>query len=334
MTPDFKITANDADITDAIKQRLISLSVTDHSGGESDTATITLDDRPPSISLPPTRAELKISIGYVSGKLADMGLFIVDEIALSGPPSTLVISAKGANFSDGDSSKKGIKNSLKSTKTRPWDDVTISDIVETIANDSGYTARVGSQFADTKIIHIDQSSESDMHFLTRVAKQYGALFKPAGGFLSFVSRGEGKSGSGKSLPSLSLSPNDITTWNVTLVDRPKYEAVGAMYHDNDTGKRVTVGGGKDKTVKVQTKIYPTKEEAEAAVKAKEKDLEEEKDTCSITMPGNPNVFAESPVTLSGFRDGVNAEWIADSVTQNIDSTSAFATSIELKKKMA
>jgi hypothetical protein len=50
------------------------------------------------------------------------------------------------------------------------------------------------------IEHIDQSNESDLHLLTRLARQHGAVSKPVAGFRGFVSKGEAKSATGQQLP--------------------------------------------------------------------------------------------------------------------------------------
>jgi phage protein D len=328
MTPDFTVTANDTDITEAIKQRLVRLSITDNSGGESDSATITLDDRGFSIATPRTGAELRIAIGYRERQpLADMGLWVVDEVEMSMPPATMEIRARGANLSSVESDQAGVKNTLKSTKTRPWDALPIGDIVRTIAGESGYTARVGGEFDDVTIEHIDQTAESDMHFLTRLAQQYGALFKPAGGFLSFVNRGGATSASGQAMTPVTLLPAQCTGWRVTLAERPEYDSVGAYYHDNETAQRKQVGGSG--TARILQRTYPTKMEAEKAVEAKAKSLKEDAVNGSIDLVGNPDIVAETPVTLSGFRDGIDGQWIVDSATHEIGA--GYTTRIEIKK---
>ena len=95
--PDFRIVADCHDITSIIRSRLVSLSLTDEAGLQSDTLELVLADHDPSrrIVLPPTGAELEVWLGY-AGALCRMGLFVVDELELSGPPGRLVIKAKAA----------------------------------------------------------------------------------------------------------------------------------------------------------------------------------------------------------------------------------------------
>jgi hypothetical protein len=63
-----------------------------------------------------------------------------------------------------------------------------------------FGALVSQQLALIAIEHIDQSNESDLHLLTRLARQHGAVSKPVAGFLVFVFKGEAKSATGQQLP--------------------------------------------------------------------------------------------------------------------------------------
>ena len=52
MTPDFKIMAAGANITPQIKDRLISLRISDEAGTKSDMLEVTLDDRDGRVEIP------------------------------------------------------------------------------------------------------------------------------------------------------------------------------------------------------------------------------------------------------------------------------------------
>ena len=79
-TPDFRVIAEGADITAAIRRGLLSLSVTDEAGFTSDKTEIKLDDRDGKISMPRTGAKLEISLGYKETGLVNMGIYVVDEV--------------------------------------------------------------------------------------------------------------------------------------------------------------------------------------------------------------------------------------------------------------
>ncbi len=328
MTPDYSITANDADITAAVRERFISMTIIDESGETTDSLSLSLSDARHEIELPSMGAELRVSIGYKGSGLQDMGLWLVDEISLAMPPAVMDIHAEGATFSP--SAQKS--DALKESRTRPWDQKTIGDIVETIAQETEFTARVASEFASIEINHIDQSHESNMHFLTRLARQYGAIAKPAGGFLLFTRRGAAETASGQALTPVTVTPADCKEWQITLAERDNYGTVEAYYHDYKKAKRekVSTNSGVSGTVKAIKKTYPTKAEAEAAIKAKKRDLQQSHDSGSLVLPGNPIIIAGTPITLESFRSGPAGNWFADTVTHEL-TKGGYQTTVGLKK---
>ena len=85
MTPDFKITVDEMDITELINQRLLSLTVTDEVGFVSDGLDLELDNRDAALELPPRGAVLSVTLGYKETALLPMGKFMVDEVEFSYP---------------------------------------------------------------------------------------------------------------------------------------------------------------------------------------------------------------------------------------------------------
>ena len=68
--------------------------------------------------------------------------------------------------------------------------------------------------------------------------------------------------------------------------------------------------------------------ARAAAQARLNVLKRGSATLGLTLkPGVPVVSAESPLTLSGFRNGVNGLWIAARVSHEIDN-SGYCTRVE------
>ncbi|MDT9105882.1 late control protein, partial [Escherichia coli] len=115
--PNFKLLANDKNITDTILDRFVSLRYTDEAGLESDMLEIVLADHIPEkpIQVPPTGAELQLFLGYDNDSVR-IGLFIVDELELAGWPGEMTIRARAAPY---DKSKGG-KFNLQTQKVRSW----------------------------------------------------------------------------------------------------------------------------------------------------------------------------------------------------------------------
>jgi len=308
MTPIFRILADSVDVTAAIARRLMSLSISDAAGVESDTMEIALDDRDGSIELPRTGAELDASIGYKHSGLVAAGVFTVDEIGLSGPPMGMTIRARAAD----------LRQSLKRPRTRPWDNATIGAIVATIAGEHGYSPRCAAGLAGETISHIDQADESDLHFLTRLAAARGAVAKPAGKCLVFAPAGEAKSATGKDLPAVILAAGQMSRWDITLAERGKYPAVTARYYDPVAAQEVPITSGSGEPVYTIGRRYPDQAAAATAAKARMEAFSRGTATLRLTCPGDTRLMAEGRLTVSGIRAGVDGAWSITRVVHRID----------------
>lgn len=319
MNPDFEILADDKDVTYNIRSRLLSLTLTDETGSTSDTLKLSIVDSP-DLAMPRKEVRLTISIGY-RGKLIRKGTFTVDEVNLSYPPPQMEIGAKGAKLA----------SSFRSPKTRSWHEKKIGKIVSTIAVEHGLTAKISETLSDIFIAHEDQTEESDSSFLNRLAKIHDAAVKPNDNLLLITSKAEGKSASGKLLPSFILSQQDITSWRGSLPDRDSYHSCAASWVDKENGKEKTVQTGDEKP---QYKIRKKFESEVDALKAAHDTLKERQRrnaSFSIEMPGNAELSAGCTVITTDLREGLNATWAIKKVTHTI-SPSGFKSSLELEPK--
>ena len=320
MTPDFNLWVEGQMITGSIRNRLVSLRITDEAGITSDTVEVCLDDRDSLLELPRTGAKLQVSIGYQEAGLVSMGLYIVDEITLEGSPQTMKIKGHAAD----------LKASLKSQKIDEWHQKTIGDLVNTIASKHGYQPRVASQFSSIKLPHIDQTAESDMHLLTRLAQLHGAIAKPANGFLLFVPEGKAKSFTGQLIGGGTLSLEEISSWRVTFAERDQHNSVASYWHDPDKAEPVEEKAGDGDPVHTMRGVYPNSGLAKAAAEAKLERLTRGTQTLNITLAGRPELVAESKIYLSGFRPGIPSDWVITRAEHTLDS-SGYTTTIEASR---
>lgn len=75
-----------------------------------------------------------------------------------------------------------------------------------IAGEHGLEPKVTEAYADLFYEHLDQTDESDLNFLIRIAKEHDALATVKGQTLLFTAKGEGKTASG-----LTMLPLPITS---------------------------------------------------------------------------------------------------------------------------
>lgn len=317
MTPDFRLIANNNDVTERFRDRLLSLRVTDEAGITSDTIDIQLDDRDHRLEWPEHGAELEASLGYKETQVTALGAFIVDEVSHSGPPSTMNIRGKAANM----------RSELKEKKSRSWDNVTIETIVNTIASDNDLTPRISLALGSILLLHEDQTNESDVHFLTRLGREFDGMAKVAHGFLLFVSRGESKSVSGQLIQPVSLDVSDLVSYRMTHADRGKYQSVRTYQQDSDAAEMVEVRVGEGAPTYTITHPSPTLEQATDKALAKLASLQRGTATLSLSLIGNPNLRAEGRITLGGVRSPVNGEWVMTRVEHSFGS-SGFITTVE------
>lgn len=315
--PTWRIQANQTDITATIAARFMSLSLTDAVGMESDTIEITMSDNDPMVpvAIPPTGAELQVFLGY-DGITQPMGMFICDEVEVSGWPGEMVVRARAAVY---DKSKGG-KSDLQTQKTRSWPkDTKLGAMVTKIASEHNLKPAVAESLKDTALPHIDQADESDINLLVRIAKKYDAVVKPANGKLVLAKRGESKSVGGEDLAPVKLEPGDCSAFRLTLAKRETAGMVVAYVHAVKKGKRKEVKVGKGEPVRRLKQYYPTEEMALAAAKAELSRRERGEQTVSVTCTGSPLIVAEAPLTLQGFRPDVDGEWLISRVTHRLDS---------------
>ena len=324
LKPCFSVIANETDVTSIISDLYEYISITDGTGYESDTCEISLIDDPiRPIELPKKGAELKISMGYDLA-MVDMGLFIVSEVSLSGPPEKMVIRGRAVPQL---TSKNGI-TSLASQKTRSWPkDTSVSAVVTKIAREHGLDPFVSDAVAKIKLPHFDQSDESDLNFLLRIAKRYDVICKPAGGKLLFVKRGD------IDLPNLILAKEQVSDWEMTSSTSDSAGTVIAYWHDKKGAKRKEVKVGDGEPVKRLRHSYQDEKSAYAAAQASLDQSRRSEERLSLNLPGNPEISAEKPLTLINFREGIAGDWIIEQATHSIDKGVGFKTSLQAVKSL-
>lgn len=325
MQPGFQIIADGTDVTTAIQSRFVSLTWHDERGAGSDSLSMIIDDRPEEdgsyIEMPRKGVELEVSLGK-NNKLTSVGKFIVDETNPSGFPEILTIKAHAADMQAG----------LKEKKSRGFDNITVTDLMTTIAAEQGLVAKVASSLANEVITRIDQADESDLHLLNRLARERGAVAKVAYGYLLFVPKGEAKSASGKVLPVVRLHRTDLTRCGAILADREKYKQVTARWYDKANAKEHPLHAGIGKPIFRIGRVFSDASSAQKAADARLKSLQAGTGSIDIETAGDTAMVSESEVVLSGMRPGLNGSWVCDSVDHTLAKNSGWKDAGKLERK--
>lgn len=319
MTPVFHILADGADITRLIADRLIALAITDESGLSADSFEVTLDNRDGRIAIPSTGAELDVSLGYAPSPVR-MGRYSIDEVEVSGPPDTLTLRGKSADMAA----------TFKSQKTRDWDNTTLGAIVKKIASEHGLQPACHADLEGKTVDHLDQTAESDLNLLTRLAEEHGALFKPAAGFLVFCPRGVCQAPDGTPLPVITLAAPDVTRWSASITERQFYRAVMAKWRDKGTRNDHWLTVGEGEPVMMLRTPFRTEADALAAAEGKLRSLARGRSSLSLTMPGHPLAAAEYPLRITGVNPLADGDWIIQRAEHRIDA-SGYVTTLEAQR---
>lgn len=359
IAPDFSLSLQEKDITQNIRKRLITLSLTDNRGFEADQLDIELDDSDGLMVMPQRNAVLALSLGWKGAVLTPKGLFTVDEVEHHGAPDTLTIRARSADF----------RGSLNTRRDESYHDTTLSHIVQKVAARNQLKASLAAGLGTIKVSHIDQTQETDAAFLTRLASLNGAVAVVKNGSLLFMRPGNGTTVNGKPLPVFTLTRQDGDRHSFSIADRdaytgvtaswlntkqpkpqkvklqrkPKEQHLRALQHPNakpaarkKPGKPVEEKKGEylvgaEDNVFVIPKVYANKAAAMRAAQSKWEKLQRGAAEFSLSLAmGRANITPETPVRVSGFKAVIDAQdWIVSKVTHSL-SNSGFTTALEFE----
>lgn len=321
-TPDFEISLASNGQNVDVKTRLVSLTLTDKSGMEADELQIVLTDHDGNLAIPPRGEKINCKIGWKHKPLADKGVFIVDETRHSGPPDIITIMARSADFTEG----------LKTQKERSFHQTTLGEIINTIASDNNLTPRISSELQNIAISHIDQTTESDANFLTRLTKDYDALASIKNQNLIVMPLGSTTTPAGVPIPVVNITRQSGDSHTFTETERQsQHTGVIAWFNDTEQAKKIEVLHGEYGTVKTLRRIYQDEPTATAAAKAEFQRLKRSARQLQLNIAiGLETLFPETPVNVSGFKSNINdAKWHIKTVTHEI-STNGFTSKIQLE----
>lgn len=323
MKPKFVIHVNGADMTDRFKG-LCGLIVTDNRAFIADTIALDIADPDARLDLPEKGAEIRLQIGYDGEALEDKGAFTVDGRGFSGPPDTLHIYARSAN----------LKESMNVPKSRSFKETTLGAILEKVAKGQDLAAEVNGELGGLAIDHLDQTNESDGHFISRLGRTYGAVATIKDDRLVFTPLSRGTTPGGTPMPTVTIERADCESFEYDNRQRSsEFTCVRARYHDLAAAstKSVTVKvDGEEGKTKTLLDTFPDEGQATSAAEAELRRLSDIGTTVSLQLSrANPRIVPETQIRLVGLRPGIDAAgWVVDQVTHSFDDN-GFRTRLKL-----
>ena len=312
MKPDFKITLDGKEIFQ-VNNLIKSISITDEIDTLSDRVRIEINDQFENIAIPKAGVSLTVSLGY-KGNIKKMGVYNIDDILVK--PGSISVSGKG--FSTG--------SEIKKVRSRNYDSNIVKDIVEKIGKENNLEVICSDFKNETNFTHHE---ESDIHFLTRLAKSCDAIFKIQAGQLLFYPKHKEENKKGQKLDIIKISKYNVSDYNLVLSGRAEYKKVEAVVLDLDTGDRKIVFFGEERPVLRLPGTYQDEQEAINDCKSFLNNQGYASKKFSLVAPGNPSFKAGLQVELSNFRDGINGKWTIQQAQHELRNT--YITNLELVK---
>ena len=335
--PVFVIRYDQKDITNDLTPYVRAVTYTDYLSGQSDTLEVELEDvdgRWLDTWYPGKGDTLSADIGYDNAPLLPCGSFEIDEIEFSFPPSVVVIKALST----------GVKKSVRTHQGRAYENTTLAAIAQRLAKRNKLTL-IG-KIREIRIDRVTQYMETDVAFLTRLAREFGYAFKIAGTKLVFSELAELRSTDA----ALVLALQDLSQLNLRDKIKDVVQEVKQKYHNPKT-KKLEVYGVKDGQVQVvgqsdakgkdsgqQVSADTHKMSARAGSKATAQvkaqaalDASNLQQTAgSMATTGNTKLVAGNTVDLQ--RCGkLGGKYLIESARHRMERGSGYITELEIKR---
>lgn len=325
-----KILYEGADISEDIAKYDLSFNYTDNACNKADDLQLSLEDRQrlwmgPWFPSKGAKISAEISVenwgGEGENKTLPCGLFEIDSVDLQGPPDTVNIKSVSVPIT---SSLRG------DAKTKAWEKITLSGIAGDIAGKAGLA--LVFECDDVTYDRIDQSEQSDLSFLQKLATDAGICLKvtdqqlvlfdeqvyEAAGPVKTIKRTGGTVIS----YSFSSSANNV-----------KYKACTVSYYNSEKDTTIeftyTPSGASDGPVlKINERVSDVKE-AERLAKKRLREKNKSEDKANINLFGDVELASGLTVNIEewGVYDG---KYIIEIAKHDI-SSSGYTTSLELRR---
>ena len=320
MTPAWSIGIGGSDATRRLDPYFASLRITLSDDRESDSVEIELTSDSGVPAAPSRERSLRVRLGFVEDGLIDQGTYYHDETSIDLVRGVLTIRATAADL------RKAAK--LKTRRTAAWEATTLGDLIEKVATRHNLEASVDAALAAETIARVDQTDESDLHLVHRLAERYGATAKVDDKHLVFVE--EGTAASGRTFAPLNIALEDVSTARLEYRGRPSFARVQGSYWDIPRAEPVKLDVGSGDPVYRLRDTFDGRAACEAACRAKLKRLVADTAELEISMPGVPTLAIGNRLSIN-WGTSADGTWLASRIEHRLSKGEGFVTALTAKR---
>lgn len=321
---------NSKNISEDLAPYLLSWTYTDNLSGQADDLQVDLMDREHKWMGPWMPEKGAVLTGNITtknwgqdGKVVSLPLnqFEIDEVEVKGPPST--VSIKGISVPES-SSIRGEE------KTRAWEKTKLSVIAKDIASKNNLKLFYDVE-DDPEYDRVDQTDESDIRFLLRMADDAGICVKITGNQLNMFD--EQKYESQPPILTIQRGVSNIKSYAFKTTTQGTYRAVHVEHHSPKGRKNYSFdyvpsnAPKTGRTLVIRERVGSIKE-AERLAKKRLRKANKDANKATFTMMGDIRLVAGVTVNVKGYGN-FDGKYI---VTQAVHSKSnGYETKVELRK---
>lgn len=322
-----KLIYNDTDATRSIAPYLLNFSYTDNASGQADDLQIQLEDRAHlwEADWLPEKGDVIDAIIAPTGQIElPCGLFDIDEITISGSPSTVSIKGVSAAMA---TALRGEKN------TKAWENIRLKAVAAELAKRAEMKLAYLAKY-DPAYKRRDQTEQSDLAFLQDICDKAGLSLKVTDD--SLVIFDEEEMEQGDTVATYERGKDNMLSYSFTSKSRDIYRACVLQYKDPKTSqvfKYVYEPPNAPDTgqlLKINERVDDAEEgKVLARKRLREKNLKE--NMARLTVVGDSKLAAGTNVNIKGF-NRFDGKYYITQAKHNY-SSSGYTTEIEMHKTL-
>lgn len=328
--PDFRIQYEQKDITHDIKPYLLNVEYTDYLGEQSDELSVSFEDTDGRWLhgwYPNQGDQIAFSLGDQFTGLVDLGYFDIADIEYQLSPAVITLKALST----------GVRHSYRTHQSKSYEQTSLAGVIGMVAK--RLKLKLVGAVADIKINHITQYQETDVEFLSRLARQYGHTFKIVDKTLVFMANTE----LARQEPVMVLNPADITSGQFqdqikSVPDKVVVSGYDVASKTNRVVSRKTttcrpLAGHANRTSSDTLRIVANRgesdEQLEARADAALSDAQQSQITGNLSLFGQIRLVAGQVIQLKGY-GAFNGRYLVKQAHHRLDKSSGYSTELEIK----